>query len=137
MTRTNQVHDTPRRAFAQAWGLPGWIWQRPWAALALLLGAGMLCGAGVRGGGGWVQSMQAAAVTAAGVHSPPQRRVQACGQGQTSAASRALARLPNERCVQPAGGAGGARDWQEGVVRDPRTLFGHNAALARHGPVAA
>lgn len=48
MAGTIPPHDTPRRANAQARHLHVWIRRRPWATLALLLGAGMLCGAAVR-----------------------------------------------------------------------------------------
>ncbi|MFN7136720.1 MAG: peptidoglycan DD-metalloendopeptidase family protein [Thermomonas sp.] len=62
MAETDHPHDTPRRAIAQARRLRGWMRRRPWATLALLLGAGMLCGAAVRSAIGLaeVEALQAA-----------------------------------------------------------------------------
>jgi murein DD-endopeptidase MepM/ murein hydrolase activator NlpD len=48
MINTNNRHDTRQRAVAQAQRLRWWALRHPWAALALLLGAGMLCGAAMR-----------------------------------------------------------------------------------------
>ncbi len=48
MIQTNKRHDTRQRLIAQAQRLRWWALRHPWAALALLLGAGMLCGAAVR-----------------------------------------------------------------------------------------
>ncbi len=62
MAGTDHPHDTLRRAIAQADRLRGWMQRRPWATLALLLGAGMLCGAAVRSAIGLaeVEALQAA-----------------------------------------------------------------------------
>ena len=62
MIETSNAHDTRQRAVAQADRLRGWAMRRPWAALALLLGAGMLCGAAVRSAIGMAQleALQAA-----------------------------------------------------------------------------
>lgn len=62
MIETSNAHDTPQRAVAQIQRLRGWATRRPWAALALLLGAGMLCGAAVRSAIGMAQleALQAA-----------------------------------------------------------------------------
>lgn len=56
MAGTIPPHDTPRRAIAQARHVHAWIWRRPWATLALLLGAGMLYGAAVRSAIGLAES---------------------------------------------------------------------------------
>lgn len=47
ITRDNR-HNTRQRAAAQMQRLRWWTLRHPWAALALLLGAGMLCGAAMR-----------------------------------------------------------------------------------------
>ena len=62
MIDNSNAHDTPQRAVAQADRLRGWALRRPWAALALLLGAGMLCGAAVRSviGMAQLEALQAA-----------------------------------------------------------------------------
>ncbi|MFN3703200.1 peptidoglycan DD-metalloendopeptidase family protein [Thermomonas sp.] len=62
MIDNSNAHDTPQRAVAQADRLRGWAMRRPWAALALLLGAGMLCGAAVRSviGMAQLEALQAA-----------------------------------------------------------------------------
>ena len=62
MIDSSNAHDTRQRAVAQADRLRGWAMRRPWAALALLLGAGMLCGAAVRSAIGMAQleALQAA-----------------------------------------------------------------------------
>ena len=48
MIETSNAHDNRQRAAVQVQRLRGWATRRPWAALALLLGAGLLCGAAVR-----------------------------------------------------------------------------------------
>jgi len=48
MIEVNNSHNTRQRAVAQAQRLRWWALRHPWAALALLLGAGMLCGAAMR-----------------------------------------------------------------------------------------
>ena len=48
MIEVNNSHNTRQRAVAQAQRLRWWALRHPWAALALLLGAGMLCGATMR-----------------------------------------------------------------------------------------
>lgn len=55
MIGSNDVHDTRQRAIAQGRRLRAWAGRRPWAALALVLGAGMLCGAAVRSAIGMAQ----------------------------------------------------------------------------------
>lgn len=62
MIELSNLHDTRQRAIAQAQQLRRWARRRPWAALALLLGAGMLCGAAARSAIGMVQveALQAA-----------------------------------------------------------------------------
>ena len=67
MTETNKQHgdspkDTRRRVIAQAHRLRFWAMRRPLAALALLLGTGMLCGATLRSAVGLaeVEALQAA-----------------------------------------------------------------------------
>lgn len=62
MIEANNVHDTRQRAIAQVQSLRGWALRRPWAALALLIGASLLCGAAVRSviGIAQVEAMQAA-----------------------------------------------------------------------------
>ncbi|RZA16560.1 MAG: hypothetical protein EOP93_14980, partial [Lysobacteraceae bacterium] len=45
MTETDRFHDTRQRVIAQATRMRFWALRQPLAALALLLGAGMLCGA--------------------------------------------------------------------------------------------
>lgn len=62
MIESSNLHDTRQRAIAQAQHLRRWARRRPWAALALLLGAGMLCGAAVRSAIGMaqVEALQAA-----------------------------------------------------------------------------
>lgn len=62
MIEANNVHDTRQRAIAQVQSLRGWALRRPWAALALLIGASLLCGAAVRSAIGiaQVEAMQAA-----------------------------------------------------------------------------
>lgn len=55
MTETNPPYDTRQRALAQARRLRLLALRRPLAALALLLGAGMLCGAAVRSAIGMAQ----------------------------------------------------------------------------------
>jgi murein DD-endopeptidase MepM/ murein hydrolase activator NlpD len=55
MIETSNAHDNRQRAAVQVQRLRGWATRRPWAALALLLGAGMLCGAAVRSAIGMVQ----------------------------------------------------------------------------------
>ncbi len=62
MIEISNLHDTRQRAIAQAQHLRRWARRRPWAALALLLGAGMLCGAAVRSAIGMaqVEALQAA-----------------------------------------------------------------------------
>lgn len=62
MIEISNLHDTRQRAIAQAQQLRRWARRRPWAALALLLGAGMLCGAAVRSAIGMaqVEALQAA-----------------------------------------------------------------------------
>lgn len=65
MTETNKQHDTRQFSIVQAQRLRGWAMRRPWAALALLLGAGMLCGAAVRSmiGMAQVEALQTADTT--------------------------------------------------------------------------
>lgn len=65
MIEISNLHDTRQRAIAQAQHLRRWARRRPWAALALLLGAGMLCGAAVRSAIGMaqVEALQAADAT--------------------------------------------------------------------------
>ena len=62
MIEISNLHDTRQRAIAQARQLRKWARSRPWAALALLLGAGMLCGAAARSAIGMaqVEALQAA-----------------------------------------------------------------------------
>ena len=62
MIEISNLHDTRQRAIAQAQQLRRWARSRPWAALALLLGAGMLCGAAARSAIGMaqVEALQAA-----------------------------------------------------------------------------
>lgn len=62
MIDISDLHDTRQRAVAQAQQLRRWARRRPWAALALLLGAGMLCGAAARSAIGMaeVEALQAA-----------------------------------------------------------------------------
>ena len=62
MTETDNTHHTRRRALAQIQRMRFWALRRPLAAMALLLGAGMLCGATVRSvvGLAQVEAMQAA-----------------------------------------------------------------------------
>ncbi|MFT4177968.1 MAG: peptidoglycan DD-metalloendopeptidase family protein [Thermomonas sp.] len=62
MTETTSQHDTRQRAIAQVRRMRIWAMRRPLAALALLLGAGMLCGAAARSAVGLaeVEAMQAA-----------------------------------------------------------------------------
>lgn len=62
MIEISNLHDTRQRAIAQAQQLRRWARRRPWAALALLLGAGMLCGAATRSAIGMaqVEALQAA-----------------------------------------------------------------------------
>ncbi len=62
MIESNKAHDTRKRAFAQVQRMRLWAMRRPLAALALLLGAGMLCGAAVRSAIGMaqVEALQAA-----------------------------------------------------------------------------
>ncbi len=62
MIELSNLHDTRQRAIAQAQQLRRWARRRPWAALALLLGAGMLCGAAARSAIGMaqVEALQAA-----------------------------------------------------------------------------
>ena len=62
MIEISNLHDTRQRAIAQAQQLRRWARSRPWAALALLLGAGMLCGAAARSAIGiaLVEALQAA-----------------------------------------------------------------------------
>lgn len=62
MIDISDLHDTRQRALAQAQQLRHWARRRPWAALALLLGAGMLCGAAARSAIGMaeVEALQAA-----------------------------------------------------------------------------
>ena len=62
MIEISNLHDTRQRAIAQAQQLRRWARSRPWAALALLLGAGMLCGAAARSAIGMAQvgALQAA-----------------------------------------------------------------------------
>lgn len=62
MIETDNLHHTRRRAILQAQRLRFWALRYPWAALALLLGAGMLGGAAVRSAIGMAQldAMQAA-----------------------------------------------------------------------------
>ena len=62
MTETTRLQDTRRHAIAQAQRFRFWALRRPLAALALLLGAGMLCGATARSGVGLaqVEALQAA-----------------------------------------------------------------------------
>ena len=55
MIEISNLHDTRQRAIAQAQQLRRWARRRPWAALALLLGAGMLCGAAARSAIGMAQ----------------------------------------------------------------------------------
>ncbi|TLX20904.1 M23 family metallopeptidase [Thermomonas fusca] len=55
MIEISNLHDTRQRAVAQARQLRKWARSRPWAALALLLGAGMLCGAAARSAIGMAQ----------------------------------------------------------------------------------
>lgn len=55
MIETSNAHDNRQRAAVQVQRLRGWAMRRPWAALALLLGAGMLCGAAVRSAIGMAQ----------------------------------------------------------------------------------
>ncbi len=55
MIEISNLHDTRQRAIAQARQLRQWARRRPWAALALLLGAGMLCGAAARSAIGMAQ----------------------------------------------------------------------------------
>lgn len=55
MIEISNLHDTRQRAIAQARQLRKWARRRPWAALALLLGAGMLCGAAARSAIGMAQ----------------------------------------------------------------------------------
>ena len=62
MTETTRLQDTRRHAIAQAQRFRFWALRRPLAALALLLGAGMLCGATARSvvGLAQVEALQAA-----------------------------------------------------------------------------
>ena len=62
MIESNKAHDTRKRAFAQVQRMRLWAMRRPLAALALLLGDGMLCGAAVRSAIGMaqVEAMQSA-----------------------------------------------------------------------------
>ena len=62
MTETTKFHHTRQRAITQAQRFRLWAMRRPLAALALLLGAGMLCGATARSAVGLaeVEALQAA-----------------------------------------------------------------------------
>lgn len=55
MIEISNAHDNRQGAAVQVQRLRGWAMRRPWAALALLLGAGMLCGAAVRSAIGMAQ----------------------------------------------------------------------------------
>ena len=61
MTETTKSHDTRRRVIAQAQVFRFWAMRRPLAALGVLLGAGLLLGAGGRSvvGMAEVEAMQA------------------------------------------------------------------------------
>ena len=65
MIESSNAHDTRQRTVVQIQRLRGWAMRRPWAALALLLGAGMLCGAAARSAIGMAQLEAAQAADAA------------------------------------------------------------------------
>lgn len=139
VTETNSVHPTSKRLMVQAGRTHEWLLCRSWAALALLLGAGMLCGTAVRHVIALVQIevsaslCEAAPVTAIGEH------IEA-----SPAPGRAFLALQSEAAATRSGAApvtatvGSARplaSLQAGVSTAPRLVFGHHQALSRHGPL--
>lgn len=143
MTDSPALHNTRKRLRAQAAQLYGWAQYRPWAVVALLLGAGVLCGTAVRNVIARVQVeiLQTAALERASADFS----VQALNEGLTrlpQAAQHAAAYAWQTVAQQPIAGTKRVLAQplrmlpllQNGVETNPRRAFGHNLALSRHGP---